>query len=418
METIRMRRIRQVFDKTKLADPLAEVRSELARIGIAERIKPGMRIGITVGSRGIANLPAMVKQIGQVVRDCGGEPFVLAAMGSHGGGTAEGQIKVLAGYGFDEKSMGMPVVKSMEVEEIGRRENGTSVYFDRTALESDGVIVVNRVKVHTAFKSDIESGLCKMISVGLGNQKGASLVHSLGAEGIMECVPAFAKVILEKAPILCGLGILENAYDETLVIKAGLPADIMDIDRELLKKCKGLLPGLPAKQLDVLLVGEIGKNISGTGMDTNVVGGVKAFKPGEYSPPRISKIVVLDLSEHTNGNAMGMGMADLITERLRAKIDFPVTYTNAATATFLDRARMPMVAENDQKAFELALNTSWRLPGTPPKVAIIKNTLELAEMYLSEAVIKDLDGGAAGIEMAGDWQDMYFTPEGKLELPL
>ena len=417
MEKVRIRRMKQIFDDAKLADPVGEVSSELARIGIAKRIKPGMRVAITVGSRGIANLFAMVVRVGEEIRKCGGKPFVLAAMGSHGGGTADGQIELLKGYGFDEKSLGMPVIKSMEVAEIGSLDNGTKVYFDRMALESDGVVAINRVKVHTAFKSDIESGLCKMLAVGLGNRVGATLVHSLGAEGIMECVPAFARLILEKAPVLCGLGILENAYDETLRVKAGAPDEIMDIDRELLRQCKDLLPSLPTDRLDVLLVREIGKDISGTGMDTNIVGGVKAYKLGEYSPPRISKIVVLDLSEHTKGNAMGMGMADLITKRLRDKIDFKTTYTNAATATFLDRARMPMVAENDMEALDMALKTCWRLAGAEARIAIIRNTLELSEMFVSEAVYRELKG-RPDIEAADEWQDLKFSSDGQLELEL
>lgn len=221
MENLRIRRIRQLFDPEMLADPASEVSSELARIGFGNRIEPGMRVGITVGSRGIADIAAITKRIASEVKSCGGESFILAAMGSHGGGTAEGQREVLAGYGIDEQSMGIPVVCSMEVEELGRLPNGLKVYFDRTALEADGVVVVNRVKVHTAFKSDIESGLCKMLAVGLGNREGARLVHSQGVTGLMNYMVEFAELILARAPILCGVGILENAYDQTCRILAG-----------------------------------------------------------------------------------------------------------------------------------------------------------------------------------------------------
>lgn len=417
MEKITVRRIRQIFDQEKLADPAAEVSSELARIGLGRRVKPGMRVGITAGSRGIANIAAIVKRIAREVKSCGGEPFVLAAMGSHGGGTAEGQRAVLAGYGIDEQTMGVPVVSSTEVVELACLPNGLKVYFDRTALESDGVVVVNRVKVHTAFKSDIESGLSKMLAVGLGNPKGARLVHSLGLAGLKDRMVEFAQVILDRAPILCGVGILENAYDQTCRILAGGPDEVMDIDRELLRHCKRLMPGLPVDRLDVLLVREIGKNISGTGMDTNIVGGIRAYDPEEYTPPQINKIIIQNLSEHTNGNAMGMGLADIITRQAYEKIDFKATYTNAVTATFLDRARLPLVAENDYEAFDLALKTSWRLPGVAPRVLILKNTLELAEMYVSPAVWEELKGRPS-IEAVGPWQELSFDPQGGLNLPL
>ena len=199
--------------------------------------------------------------------------------------------------------------------------------------------------MHTAFKSDIESGLHKMLSVGLGNHQGASLVHALGVKGLQDYMVGFAKIILEKAPILCGVGILENAYDETSRLTAAWPAAFEQVDRELLRECKRILPSLPVSDVDVLLVEEIGKNISGTGMDTNIVGGVKGFKPGEYTPPEIKRIVVLGLSPETRGNALGIGMADLIPRRVRDQIDLEATYANTITATFLDRAKIPMVAD-------------------------------------------------------------------------
>jgi hypothetical protein len=417
MDQVHVRRIRQIFDGSKLADPVGAVSSELARIGLSDRVKPGMRIGVTAGSRGIANISSMIKRIAEEVKQCGGEPFVLAAMGSHGGGTPEGQQAVLAGYGITEESIGAPIVSSMDVVELGRLQNGLQVYFDRTALESDGIIVVNRVKAHTAFKSDIESGLCKMISVGLGNHEGARLVHSLGVPGLMDYMVQFAALILSRAPIVCGLGILENAYDQTRRIKAGGPDEIMEIDRELLREWKQLMPKLPVSRLDVLFIREIGKNISGTGMDTNVVGGVKGFKPGEYTPPEIKKIIIEDISAQSKGNALGMGIADLITRKAYDKIDFKVTYTNSVTATFLDRAKLPMVAETDREAFELALNTCWNPPGVLPRVVVLKNTLKLDEMYVSKSIWEEI-AYRPEIEAVSDWEELSFDAEGELMLSL
>lgn len=417
MDQVHVRRIRQIFDEGKLVDPVGAVSSELARIGLSDRVRPGMRIGVTAGSRGIANISLIIKRISDEVKQCGGQPFVLAAMGSHGGGTPEGQQEILAGYGITEENIGAPIVSSMDVVELGRLQNGLKVYFDRTALESDGVIVLNRVKTHTAFKSDIESGLCKMISVGLGNHEGARLVHSLGVPGLMDYMVQFAALILSRAPIVCGLGILENAYDQTRRIKAGGPDEIMEIDRELLWEWKQLAPKLPVSKVDVLFIQQIGKNISGTGMDTNVVGGVKGFKPGEYTPPEIKKIIVQDISAQSKGNALGMGIADLITRKAYDKIDFKATYTNTVTATFLDRAKLPMVAETDREAFELALNTCWNLPGVLPRVVVLKNTLKLSEMYVSKSVWEEI-AYRPEIEAASDWEELPFDANGELMLSL
>ena len=232
-------------------------------------------------------------------------------------------------------------------------------------MNADGIIVVNRIKVHTAFKSDIESGLCKMLSVGLGNHKGASLVHSLGAVGLRDYIVQFADVILQKGPGPLRPGhILENAYDETCRLMAGGPREIKNVDMDApLRECKKILPALPVKDIDILFVHEMGKNISGTGMDTNIVGGIKAFKPGEYTPPDIKRIIVQDLTEETGGNALGVGQADLITKKVRDKIDLKLTYTNTITATFLDRARIPMTVDTEKEAFEIAHKTIWNLPG-------------------------------------------------------
>jgi len=415
MEEIKMRRIMQIFEQKKIENILEEISKEFEKIRLSERIKPGMQIGITVGSRGIKNIPLIIKCVIEEVRKRGGVPFILPAMGSHGGATAEGQRKVLENYGVTEKTMGVPIKRSMDVVELGRLENGLPVYFDKVAYEADGIVVVNRIKVHTAFKSLIESGLCKMLSVGLGNHEGASLVHYLGVKGLRDYMVDFAKVILEKAPVLCGLGILENAYDDTYRLAAAVPEDFERVDMELLKECKRIMPSLPVSDIDILIVEEIGKNISGTGMDTNIVGGIREYREGEYDPPKIKKIIVLDLTKEAEGNALGIGLADLTIRKLYDKIDFRATYENTITTTFLERAKIPIVCKTEEEALKIALKTIWNLPGTKPRMMIIRNTLNLDELYVSENIWEEIRN-RSNIRPCGDWETLHFDDQRNLML--
>ena len=415
MEEIKMRRIMQILEEKKIENIPEEIAKEFEKIRLSKRIKPGMQIGITVGSRGIKNIPLIIKCVIEEVRKRGGVPFILAAMGSHGGATAEGQRKVLKNYGVTEETMGVPIKSSMDVVELGRLENGLPVYFDKVAFEADGIIVVNRIKVHTAFKSVIESGLCKMLSVGLGNHEGASLVHYLGVKGLRDYMVDFARVILEKAPVLCGLGILENAYDETYRLTAAVPEDFERVDMELLKECKRTMPALPVSDIDILIVEEIGKNISGTGMDTNIVGGIREYREGEYDPPKIKKIIVLDLTKEAEGNALGIGLADLITRRLYEKIDFASTYENTITTTFLERAKIPIICKTEEEAFQIALKTTWNLPGSKPRIIMIRNTLKLDELYVSENIWEEIRN-RSNIRPCGDWETLRFDHQGSLIL--
>jgi nickel-dependent lactate racemase len=311
--------------------------------------------------------------------------------------------------------MGVPIRSSMDVVELGRIENGLPVYFDRIAFESDGIIVVNRIKPHTAFKSEIESGLHKMLSLGLGNHQGATLVHYLGERGLRDYMVKFAKIILKKASVLCGLGVLENAYDDTYRLMAATPEDFEKVEKELLRECKKMMFKLPVSQIDILIVEEIGKNISGTGMDTNIVGGIKEYQEGDYDPPKIRKIIVLDLTKETGGNALGIGLADLITRRLYEKIDFKDTYANTITTTFLDRARIPIVCESAEETFRIAMKTSWILPGAKPRIVIIRNTLKLDELYVSDPVWEEIRD-APTIRSVGDWEQLQFDSRGSLTL--
>jgi hypothetical protein len=415
MQEMKMYRIRQIFEKDKIESIPGVIATQFEKIRLNERVKPGMQIGITVGSRGITHIPLIIQCVIEEVRRRGGIPFILPAMGSHGGATAEGQRKLIENYGVTEKTMGVPIKSSMDVVELGRLENGLPVYFDKIAFEADGIVVVNRIKVHTAFKSAIESGLCKMLSVGLGNHQGASLVHSLGVRGLRDHLVDFVRVILEKAPVLCGLGILENAYEDTYRLVAALPEDFERVDMELLGECKRIMPALPVSEIDILIVQEIGKNISGTGMDTNIVGGIRDYRDGEYHPPKIKKIIVLDLRKEADGNALGIGLADLITRKLYDKIDLKATYENTVTTTFLERAKIPMICENEEEAFQIALKTSWNLPGMKSRIAIIRNTLKLDELYVSDPIWDEIRG-KPNIRLCGDWEELRFDQQGDLIL--
>jgi len=413
IEEIKMYRILQTFDKNKLKNIPEMIAQEFQSIHLDQQIKPGMKIGITVGSRGIDNLQLIIKTVIEEVKKRKGRPFILPAMGSHGNASIEGQKQVLKSYGITEESMGVPIQATMDVVELGRLKNGLPVYFDKYAFQADGIIVVNRVKVHTVFKAKIESGLHKMLAVGLGNHQGATSMHCLGPKYIPDNVVNAAKIILKKVPILCGLGILENAYDEVKKIVAVLPGDFMKVEQELLKECKDIALTLPVKDIDVLIVEEMGKDISGAGLDTNVVGGVKAYVKGDYDPPKIDKMVVLDLTKPSHGNAIGISIADIITKRLYDKIDFDATYKNVITCGYLDRAKIPVVLKTDKEAIEVALKTIFKLPGTEPRVILIRSTLKLDEMFVSENIWEKIKNNISTI---GNWEKLAFNDIGKLTL--
>ena len=412
-EEIKMYRILQTFNKNKLKNIPEMIAQEFQAIHLDQQIKPDMKIGITVGSRGIDNLQLIIKTVIEEVKKRKGRPFILPAMGSHGNANIEGQKQVLRSYGITEESMRVPIQATMDVVELGRLKNGLPVYFDKYAFQADGIIIVNRVKAHTVFKAKIESGLHKMLAVGLGNHQGATSIHCLGPKYIPDNVVNAAKIILKKAPIICGLGVLENAYDEVKKIVAVLPRDFMQVEQELLKECKDIAPILPVKDIDVLIVQEMGKDISGAGLDTNIVGGVKAYVKGEYYPPKIGKMVVLDLTKPSYGNAIGMSIADIITKRFYDKIDFEATYKNVITCGYLDRAKIPVVLKTDKEAIEVALNTIFALPGTKPRVILIRNTLKLDEMFVSENIWEKIKNNFSTIV---NWEKLVFDNIGNLTL--
>jgi len=390
MQLPNMAKVRQVFDQPKIRDILAKIKEELEKKRLKDRVKPGQRIAVTAGSRGIANIPLILKTVVAELRAVGAEPFLVTAMGSHGGATPEGQIQVLHSLGVTEESVGAPIEASMEVEAVGSLPDGVEIYLSRVALKADGIFVVGRVKPHTDFKGDIESGLLKMMAIGLGNQKGAEMIHWHRYDGYHRILPEAGKLIAEKTNIVMGLALLENAHHETAEIHALYPEEFYEKEKQLLETAKTLLPRLPFNDVDVLVVEEIGKNISGVGMDTNVTG--RFWMPGEHDPraPNIKKIAVLDLTEETHGNAIGIGLADLTTRRAFEKIDYHQTYVNCLTQGSGETCKIPPFLANDRDAIATAIRISGPIKPEAARVIRIKNTQELETLYISEALVDEL----------------------------
>ncbi|HVG98455.1 MAG TPA: DUF2088 domain-containing protein, partial [Chloroflexota bacterium] len=388
----RMVRVRQRFDAPVLEDIAGATREQVR--GLVATVRPGMRIGITAGSRGVANIAAVLRAAGEAVRERGGEPFVLPAMGSHGGATAEGQTDVLRGYGVTEESTGMPVVSSMEVRQIGQLgtadDPGPAVFLSETALAADGLIVCNRVKAHTDFRGEIESGLAKITAIGLGKHQGAKTIHAFGTRGLAHWLPQAARLIVQTAPVLGGLAVLENAYDQTARVVA-VPAEAIGGAGEaaLLTEAKGLMASLPFEDIDVLVVDEIGKNVSGTGMDTNIIGRMMIRGVTEFGRPNVRIVVVLDLTEESHGNGAGIGLADVLTLRAARKLDLRATYINGLTSGIggVQRVKLPMFVPSDVDAICAGILCCGQ--GDPQQVRLvrIKNTLEIGELEVSESLL-------------------------------
>ena len=390
MQLPQMAKVKQHFPDECLSDVSSSVKKSLIEAGITDLIKPGQRIAVSSGSRGISNIQSITRTVVDSVRKIGGKPFVLPAMGSHGGATSEGQKQVLASYGIDENSMGCPIEATMDVIEVGNLSDGTPVLLNRLAFEADGVIIVNRVKPHTSFRGQFESGLMKMMTIGLGSHQGATIAHSQGAEGLARLIPAWGKTILKKAPILMGLAIVENAYEQTLQVEALTADKFISREPHLLDIARRSMPQILCERIDVLIVDLIGKNISGTGMDTNIIG--RMLLPGIKEPtvPGVSRIVALNLSNESHGNANGVGLADIITRRLFDKIDFEATYANVFTHTFLNRANIPVIMESDQKAIEAAVNIQRLNDSRQARIVRINNTLDIGEIFVSESLLPEV----------------------------
>ena len=418
IEDIKVRKIKQNFNRMKIEDLFEHIHQSFKKSDLKNRIKPGDKIGITVGSRGITNIKLIVKNIISELKNINASPFILPAMGSHGGANSEGQKEVLASYGITEREMGVPIMASMDVRQIGKVENKIPIYFSKIAMESDGIIALNRVKMHTDFKSNlIESGMSKILAIGLGKAKGASSIHSLGVYGLKNVIPQAAELIIKKAPIIQGIGILENSYDQTMKISFVPPEDIIKVDSELLKKSKKVMPTLPIENLDIVITQEMGKNISGTGFDTNVIGRLYINGEKESMKPMIKRLIVFDLTEESHGNALGIGLADITTRKLVDKINYKDMYANTITSTFLNRAKIPIIADTEKEAIEIALKTCWELEQNNLKLLIMKNTLELEYLYVSKAAWDEIKDDK-NIDACGDWEKLAFAENGKMRISL
>jgi hypothetical protein len=403
-----MYRVRQRWSAQPLADLPGVVRGQLDGLGLA--ISPGMRVAVTSGSRGIRDIVPITRAVVDWLRAAGADPFIVPAMGSHGGATAAGQVKMLGSLGVTEESMGCPIHSSMEVVQVGSIADGTPVFMDKFAAEADGVFVVNRIKTHTSFDGPIESGLAKMCAVGLGKRQGAETVHRTAVYGLKHQMVPMARVIVENGKVLGGLAIVEDALEQTAELVA-LPPDQIGGEGEarLLVRSKEIMARLPFERLDVLVVDELGKNISGTGMDTNIIGRLPI--PGEppMASPIINVIVVLDLTDETYGNANGMGLADITTARLASKVDFHATYVNVLTAGLvgLCKGGLPITLPTGHDAVATAIKVCGQADPANARVVRIKNTLLLEELLVSPALLPEVAANP-GLELLGpaEWEHL------------
>ena len=384
----RMARLKQQFPGPMLHDIPAAVRETLSRLALP--VKPGQTVALAVGSRGIVNIDAVTRACVDYLKGLGARPFVFPAMGSHGGGTTEGQLSVLEHYGVTEATMGCPIRATMDVVQVGEAL-GLPVWLDREASEADWIGVVNRVKPHTDFKGELESGLFKMMTIGLGKHRGAIQAHRANIRHRYETVvAAVGREMLRKARIAFGLGIVENGYDESAKVQAFLPADMEAGGRALLREAKAWMARLPFDQIDLLVVDEMGKDISGAGMDSNIIGRHGTFFEPPFPNPKITFIVACDLTPNTHGNATGIGNADFTTRRLVNKVDWNATYINCLTACSPAGAKLPPVLETDRDAVAVALSCLGLERVEDARVVRIKNTLRLAEVEVSEAFLRDV----------------------------
>ena len=410
-------RLKQHFTNTVVHDVRSAVRDSLEERDLYETIKPGSHVTIAVGSRQIANLKDIVHEIVQIVKERGAYPSIIPAMGSHGGATAEGQRDILATFGIDEISMGVPILDSMDVTFIGTSEDGDPVHVATHLLQADGIIIVNRVKPHPAFSGPIESGITKMSVIGLGKQKGAEYCHKKGLGGFSERLQVMSRVVFGRLPILFGVAILENPYDQTAEIHCIPSGQVENEEPALLEKARKYMPRIIPDALDVLIVDEIGKNISGTGADPNVMCRFTSpYKMSDRKPP--VRIAMLDLTEETHGAAAGMGQADFITERLFDKIDYGKIYINSITSTLLQNSFTPLVMPNDALAIKAAIQTCNRIDLKDVRIVRIRNTLELGTILVSEAMLPEVERNPEIEVVSGPLTVRFDTAGNIIDYPL
>ena len=386
-----MYQVKQSFPRPVVADVAAATTEALVTLHLDNKISAGQKIGITVGSRGIQNLLTVLRTTARYIQSLGATPYFIAAMGSHGGGTEHGQIEILESLGLTEAALGAPVLTCTECTVIAHTPGGMPVYALESARKIDGLLIVNRVKTHTSFKGTVESGLIKKIVVGLGGPKGAHQFHAFGPGELPRLLIEIGEIILYKLPILGGVAIIENAYEETALIHGVESNCLVKQESELLQYSKSLMPSLPVDDIDLLIIQEMGKNYSGTGIDTNIIGRTRIQGVQEPQKPRVKRIAVFDLSEESHGNATGLGIADFITKKIVDTMDRTATYLNCLTSTFVMRAAIPMYFDSEKLLLEAAL---FSLSGIDPlnlRIVIIPNTLFLSDCMISESLLAEID---------------------------
>lgn len=411
----KMFRARQIFSREMIRpeEIPAAVHREMEKENIGSRIRPGMSVAVTAGSRGIRNVDIITKAVVDEVKARGASPFIVPAMGSHGGATAEGQLAMLAGYGITPESMGCPIRSSMEVVELGYSERGRRVVLDKNAYEADGIIISCRLKPHNAFRGPYESGPCKMMTVGLGKQVGASIVHGDGMDVIAQNIPTMAKVVLEKANILFAIPCMENAYDETCRIEAIPAENILEREPELLKYAFSNMPRLIVGEADVLVVDEVGKNYSGTGVDPNITGTFST--PYASGGLKVQRTCFLNLSKESHGNALGCGLASAITRKIFDDMDIEQMYPNCITSTVLASARIPCVVSTDKEAVQICIKTCNKIDQDHVRVVRIPNSLHIGSIMLSEAYYEDVKAGKyPGLEAVDEPKELEFDGDGNV----
>ena len=409
----RMVHVRQKFELSKISSVSETVAQEFKKPGIQSMVKPGMTIALGVGSRGVNNIAVCVKAVVDEIKLLGGKPFVFPAMGSHGGATAEGQKEVLDGYGVTEAFIGCPVKSSMEVVEIGKADDGMPIYMDKLASEADAVALVCRIKPHTNFRAPIESGIVKMLTIGMGKIIGASTLHTYGMDMFGVLLPKVAKIIMEKKNFLFGVAMVENAADDTALIEIVPSEEVIEREPLLLARAKELMPKLQFEDIDVLIVEKIGKNISGAGMDPNITGRNCRDVDWEMSP-YVKKIAVLGLTPETHGNATGLGAADVITMDVYRELDIAKTYANVITSMYLDGAAIPIIMNNDQEAIQLVVKTVVRVKPADAKIVRISTTLEVMDLHVSETLLPYIQSNPDKFAIVGEPEAMKFDAKGKI----
>ncbi|WP_068677070.1 lactate racemase domain-containing protein [Oceanobacillus sp. Castelsardo] len=405
----RMARVKQTFDESNLGDVVGTLNQELENV--KDMVKPGAEIALAVGSRGTDALVDITKATVQFLKDLGAKPFIVPSMGSHGGATGPGQKAVLEHLGVTEESVGAEIRSSMEVIKIGELPNGLPVYIDKYASQADGIVVINRVKPHTAFRGKVESGIMKMISIGLGKQKGAEACHQLGFKHMHVHVPEMAKMTIEKMPILFGIATVENAFDKVAKLEVMRANEIEEKEPALQELAKKLLPKIFVDQIDVLVIDQIGKNISGDGMDPNITG--RYPTPYAHGGPDVTKMVVLDLTPQTEGNANGVGTADFTTQRVVDKMDREATYANGLTSTVVGPTHISTAMPTDKAAIQAAIKTCNILDFTKVKMVRILDTLHVGEIEVSETLL-DYVKEHPNMEQVSDLYEIPFNEDGSL----